>query len=448
MPDYRAGSWTHPEGGFRAGSPEYQDLFLEFEGPINSASSLSGVLTGTSGLISNVVVLSAITGDLAITPVNITASSSGTYTPGSNIVVTVGGIQSGLVQAFWSPANDANATGAVELVVASSSITDGSGTVTVEAQRGEARYGAAGFLFIRNTGRTSNGVSRTMQAESGLSYVNLSGTLADTGERLTAIPDLEAGDQVAWYGVQGGAIGDVTVNIDGSFESAEDVWAFDAIAHDGDEWGDQGIQYVGDALELGGNIASVSVLTGALTVTLALSGSVTSVSGAESSFLLGTGDEFEGDIDSISVVADANLQGTSGFVGTIASISSVTGSISLRTGLEGAISSLSTASSTLTFPILALAGAVASVSSHSARLRIRDEYGPGEPLPVNSWIQYVQYGESGVSAVNSGWMIFLADQGFTVGSLNDRMFQFLRDEGYEGSLSDMMREFKIEEQIL
>lgn len=42
---------------------------------------------------------------------------------------------------------------------------------------------------------------------------------------------------------------------------------------------------------------------------------------------------------------------------------------------------------------------------------------------------------------NDAWMEFLADEGHTVGSINDRMYDWLGAEGYTGGLSDRLSAF-------
>ena len=72
--------------------------------------------------------------------------------------------------------------------------------------------------------------------------------------------------------------------------------------------------------------------------------------------------------------------------------------------------------------------------------------GPGYAVPINSFIQYVQYGTADVGSVTDAWVAFLRDQGYN-GALNSMQFEYLRDEGYEGSLADMLTSFKSAQDI-
>lgn len=75
--------------------------------------------------------------------------------------------------------------------------------------------------------------------QSGWSCVNLSGTLASSGNRITAVLDLASGDQLA-YDNKGGL---VTVSIDGSFVSDPSVISFNVEAWStGVGWGSTALQ--------------------------------------------------------------------------------------------------------------------------------------------------------------------------------------------------------------
>ena len=84
-----------------------------------------------------------------------------------------------------------------------------------------------------------------IQPASGKAYVNLSGTLATEGDRITAIPDLASGDQLEISNVVGGTISDVTVNADASFSVLAGVTAFDVRVNDG-TWSSVATQYVAE----------------------------------------------------------------------------------------------------------------------------------------------------------------------------------------------------------
>lgn len=64
--------------------------------------------------------------------------------------------------------------------------------------------------------------------------------------RLETSPDMASGDQLEWSNVVGGAIGDVTVNNDGTYTAAAAVTAFDFRVHNQTEgWGSIATQTVG-----------------------------------------------------------------------------------------------------------------------------------------------------------------------------------------------------------
>lgn len=44
----------------------------------------------------------------------------------------------------------------------------------------------------------------------------------------------------------------------------------------------------------------------------------------------------------------------------------------------------------------------------------------------------------GPSHINDLWLLALTQQGYLDGSFGDRMFAYLRDQGYTGSLNDML----------
>jgi hypothetical protein len=82
-----------------------------------------------------------------------------------------------------------------------------------------------------------------------LSYIVILTSLAEEGQRITAVPDLEVG----WWlevgpVVTGGTIADVVVNQDGTFEVAEGVASFEVRVWNGSSWGVYGTQHVFDPL--------------------------------------------------------------------------------------------------------------------------------------------------------------------------------------------------------
>lgn len=116
-------------------------------------------------------------------------------------------------------------------------------SVNVVVALGSNKYGVNVPLVItNNSGGVSTSYNIQIQPASGVNYVNLSGTLAASNDRITATSDIASGDQVEWSNVVGGVIGDVTVNPDGSFNAASGVTSFDVRVNDGTGWGTVGTQ--------------------------------------------------------------------------------------------------------------------------------------------------------------------------------------------------------------
>lgn len=122
-------------------------------------------------------------------------------------------------------------------VVASLATTEGSDALVALAQ------------FIPNVAS----LAVTELADTGsvsaqlLSYIVVLTSIASSGDRITAIPDLEVG----WWlevgpVVTGGTIIDVVVNQDATFEVDADVTSFEVRAWDGSSWGAYGTQYIFD----------------------------------------------------------------------------------------------------------------------------------------------------------------------------------------------------------
>lgn len=164
----------------------------------------------------------------------ITSTSDDTPTDGSTLTLTVtnaeasqgtGGVTAGGVG--WTETSWADTSVAVTVAL------------------GDNKYGVnVPLVLTNNSGLSSTGYNVQIQPATGKAYVNLSGTLASTGDRLTATPDLASGDQVEISNVVGGTISDVTVNADASFSCTSGVTAFDIRVNDGTGWGTVATQYV------------------------------------------------------------------------------------------------------------------------------------------------------------------------------------------------------------
>lgn len=169
----------------------------------------------------------------------ITSTSDDTPTDGSTLTVNGTGFGTN--------------TGSAGITLGGTSVTPSSWTSTaiqIQIALGSRKYGTNYAIVVTNsTGTASSGYNVQIQPASGVSYVNLSGTLATSGDRITATPDLESGDQVEWSNVAGGSIGDVTVNADGSFTAAVGVTSFDVRVNDGTGWSVVATQYINAATD-------------------------------------------------------------------------------------------------------------------------------------------------------------------------------------------------------
>jgi hypothetical protein len=109
----------------------------------------------------------------------------------------------------------------------------------------DLKYGTA-TLRVTNGDASFDEIEIDITAPSGRSFVDLSTPNAEAANRITAVPDLAAGDQLEISSVVGGSIGDVTVNPDATFDCDELVTSFTVRAWDeGDAtWGAPGIQTI------------------------------------------------------------------------------------------------------------------------------------------------------------------------------------------------------------
>jgi hypothetical protein len=88
----------------------------------------------------------------------------------------------------------------------------------------------------------NDSVSVTISPPAGRDYVDIGTPDPVAANRITAIPDIESGDQLEWGNIQG--TGTVVVNDDATFDADEGVTAFDVRAQDGTGWGDWATQTV------------------------------------------------------------------------------------------------------------------------------------------------------------------------------------------------------------
>lgn len=151
------------------------------------------------------------------------------YVHGATSVLTVYGVD-GTYTVRWSPSNTTpNAPGSVELTVETDSLdVSGNGTIDVVADRGIVRYLDTGYVWITQ-GTSFNFRGVTLALPAGREYVVLEAPLAASANRLTAIPDLDAGDMLIWWGAT--PSGDVSIETDASFNASTDVASFEVEVH-------------------------------------------------------------------------------------------------------------------------------------------------------------------------------------------------------------------------
>jgi hypothetical protein len=179
-----------------------------------------------------IAVKSATAAPPAITDVDTDNSITATQT---NVVITGTGFSTATVNLEQST------------VVESQSIDSQNGTtIQFDVAQGDVKYGSA-TVRVTNADAQTDTQAVTLTAPTGKNFVNLTSVETVADNRLTATPDLEINDQVEWSNVQGGVIGDVTVNADGTYDCDEAVTAFDFRVwdHDDETWGSIATQNVG-----------------------------------------------------------------------------------------------------------------------------------------------------------------------------------------------------------
>ena len=122
-------------------------------------------------------------------------------------------------------------------------ITSQDGTeVVITVVRGGLPYGVTVDLAVVDTNAQSDDVQVSLLPQAGWNFVDVDTPNPDPEVRLTALPDLAAGDQVAWDTV-GGA---VVVNDDLTWNADEGVNQFSCEAWDADDqtWGATAIQRI------------------------------------------------------------------------------------------------------------------------------------------------------------------------------------------------------------
>jgi hypothetical protein len=132
-------------------------------------------------------------------------------------------------------------------------------SITITVVRGTNPHGVDRTLTVTNNAAQSDNFTVQMLPQTGWSYVNLTAPLASSGNRITAIADLVAGDQLVWETV-GGA---VVASANGAFDADQAVTEFDVQAWDQADttWSAVATQFVGNPLAVGRRLATGTGLT-------------------------------------------------------------------------------------------------------------------------------------------------------------------------------------------
>lgn len=136
-----------------------------------------------------------------------------------------------------------SSTGTITLNGTTQTPTSWSDTsVSFTVDRGTARYGTVTIILTRQDGTSSDSIDVVMSPQTGWDYVDLAGTLASSGNRITAVEDLASGDQIAWGAVAGSGsivtgVAGVEAFSDASYAADSWVTSFSVEANDGTGWG-------------------------------------------------------------------------------------------------------------------------------------------------------------------------------------------------------------------
>lgn len=119
----------------------------------------------------------------------------------------------------------------------------------------DLKYGAATLAVINGDAQEGT-IAITIAPPSGKAFVNVLAPHASAPNRITAT-GLASGDQIEALNAQGGAITDLTLNADGTFDYDDALTAFDARVWDSSDstWGSVGTQ------SLAGQIVAVGLVT-------------------------------------------------------------------------------------------------------------------------------------------------------------------------------------------
>lgn len=122
------------------------------------------------------------------------------------------------------------------------------------------KYGSA-TLRVINTDTQEDTLVIDLITPADTDFVDLVAPLADSGDRITAIPDLEGGDQLEWGSVVGGTITDVIVFPNASIAVDPAVTQFQVRAWDVNDatWGEWVVQNVGTPSVASGYVGGTAV---------------------------------------------------------------------------------------------------------------------------------------------------------------------------------------------
>jgi hypothetical protein len=217
-------AWEEPAGAsVEAGSAAYQSI---------SATGTQTATFTTGASMSWIAVMATYkqTGG-GSTP---TVTTTSTATPAQNGSLTITGTNFGASQG----------TGSVTIGGAAQTVTAWADTsITITVSRGASKYGTSVNLVVTNNSSLSSSpyALTGLVPQSGWAYVDVGTPNATAANRITTVPDLASGDQVA-YQTQGGQ---VVVANDGTFSVSTGVRSFDfEVWTSPDGWGAAATQYV------------------------------------------------------------------------------------------------------------------------------------------------------------------------------------------------------------
>lgn len=113
--------------------------------------------------------------------------------------------------------------------------------VTFNCNRGNLTYGPKSLRLTTSGGLETTASVTLLPQNTDWDYLTLT-TLTDPAYRITAVPDLAAGDQISFGNVQGALLSGLEVRPDGSFRIVEGATSFTAEVNDGTGWGTPGTQ--------------------------------------------------------------------------------------------------------------------------------------------------------------------------------------------------------------